>query len=156
MWLEARVRLRLAKNYVEISDSALQLQKWTALAAFHYSRNSFHQSVFYNTTAPKLTMKLAVLSTAAASAAAFAPAAQQFARSSTSTSALHMAEPEKSQALPFAPRPKLLDGTLPGDVGFDPFGFAGDDKASLMNQREAEIKHGELELHVEINQARKG
>ena len=92
------------------------------------------------------TMKLAVLSTAAASAAAFAPAAQQSARSSTSTSALHMAEPEKSQALPFAPRPKLLDGTLPGDVGFDPFGFAGDDKASLMNQREAEIKHGELLL----------
>ena len=43
-----------------------------------------------------------------------------------------------SQALPFAPRPKLLDGTLPGDAGFDPFGFAGDDKASLVNQREAE------------------
>ena len=86
------------------------------------------------------TMKLAVLSTAAASAAAFAPAHNSAARSS---SALHMAEPEKSQALPFAPRPKLLDGTLPGDVGFDPFGFAGDDKASLMNQREAEIKHGE-------------
>lgn len=88
-------------------------------------------------------MKLAVLSTAAVSAAAFAPAAQQSAAHS-STSALNMAEPEKSQALPFAPRPKLLDGTLPGDVGFDPFGFAGDDKASLMNQREAEIKHGEL------------
>ena len=84
-------------------------------------------------------MKLAVLSTA--SAAAFAPSPNSAARSSTS--ALSMAEPEKSQALPFAPRPKLLDGTLPGDVGFDPFGFAGDDKASLMNQREAEIKHGE-------------
>ena len=87
-------------------------------------------------------MKLAVLSTAAASAAAFAPAHNSAARQSAS-SALRMAEPEKSQALPFAPRPKLLDGTLPGDVGFDPFGFAGDDKASLMNQREAEIKHGE-------------
>ena len=26
---------------------------------------------------------------------------------------------DKSQALPFAPRPKLLDGTLAGDVGFE-------------------------------------
>lgn len=26
---------------------------------------------------------------------------------------------EKSKALPFVPRPKLLDGSLPGDVGFE-------------------------------------
>jgi hypothetical protein len=26
---------------------------------------------------------------------------------------------ERSKALPFAPRPKLLDGTLAGDVGFE-------------------------------------
>jgi hypothetical protein len=26
---------------------------------------------------------------------------------------------QKSRALPFAPRPKLLDGTLAGDVGFE-------------------------------------
>jgi len=26
---------------------------------------------------------------------------------------------EMSKALPFAPRPKLLDGTLPGDAGFE-------------------------------------
>jgi hypothetical protein len=26
---------------------------------------------------------------------------------------------QKSQSLPFAPRPKLLDGTLAGDVGFE-------------------------------------
>jgi hypothetical protein len=26
---------------------------------------------------------------------------------------------DRSQALPFAPRPKLLDGTLAGDVGFE-------------------------------------
>jgi hypothetical protein len=26
---------------------------------------------------------------------------------------------EMSKALPFSPRPKLLDGTLPGDVGFE-------------------------------------
>lgn len=51
-----------------------------------------------------------------------------------------------SQALPFAPRPKLLDGTLAGDVGFDPFGLAGDDKDSLVYKREAEIKHGRLAM----------
>ena len=28
-------------------------------------------------------------------------------------------EGDKSKALPFAPRPKLLDGTLAGDVGFE-------------------------------------
>merc|ERR1712194_407571 len=51
-----------------------------------------------------------------------------------------------SQALPFAPKPKLLDGSLAGDVGFDPFGFAGKEKADLMYMREAEIKHSRLAM----------
>merc|ERR1712232_1358051 len=51
-----------------------------------------------------------------------------------------------SKALPFAPRPKLLDGTLAGDVGFDPFGLAGADKESLIYMREAEIKHSRLAM----------
>lgn len=29
-----------------------------------------------------------------------------------------------SPAVPFLERPKKLDGTLPGDVGFDPLGFS--------------------------------
>lgn len=57
-------------------------------------------------------------------AAAFAPC-QQGARTQTSLNL--WGEPtqkdgekgEMSQALPFAPRPKLLDGTLAGDVGFE-------------------------------------
>lgn len=53
---------------------------------------------------------------------------------------------EMSQALPFVPRPKLLDGELAGDVGFDPFNFAGADKASLYYMREAEIKHSRLAM----------
>jgi len=53
---------------------------------------------------------------------------------------------EMSQALPFAARPKLLDGTLPGDVGFDPLGFAGEDMDSLLYMHEAEIKHGRLAM----------
>ncbi|KAL7580299.1 hypothetical protein ACA910_004336 [Epithemia clementina (nom. ined.)] len=53
---------------------------------------------------------------------------------------------EMSPALPFLPRPKMLDGTLAGDVGFDPFNFAGPDKASLLYMREAEIKHSRLAM----------
>merc|ERR1719362_1943043 len=55
-------------------------------------------------------------------------------------------EDDMSIALPFASRPKLLDGSLPGDVGFDPFSFAGKDKESLLYMREAEIKHGRLAM----------
>lgn len=53
---------------------------------------------------------------------------------------------EKSKAMPFLPRPKLLDGALAADVGFDPFNFAGGDKASLLNMREAEVKHSRLAM----------
>merc|ERR1711959_164953 len=38
------------------------------------------------------------------------------------------------------------DGTMAGDVGFDPFGLAGEDKDSLMYMREAEIKHSRLAM----------
>merc|ERR1711906_97250 len=37
-----------------------------------------------------------------------------------------------SQALPFMTRPAALDGTLAGDVGFDPLGFAKS-RADVMN-----------------------
>jgi len=64
----------------------------------------------------------------AASASAFAPASTR-----SVTSALAMADEndelfqstpppaakEMSKALPFVPRPKLLDGTMAGDVGFE-------------------------------------
>merc|ERR1719223_913353 len=78
------------------------------------------------------------------SAAAFAPSDVQT-RSSTQLSA-EKDEGNMSKALPFVAAPKILDGSMPGDVGFDPFGFAGGDKASLENMREAEIKHGRLAM----------
>jgi len=53
--------------------------------------------------------------------------------------------PKQSQSLPFMKRPTYLDGTLAGDVGFDPMGFA-DSKSNLMNYREAELKHGRLAM----------
>lgn len=48
------------------------------------------------------------------SAAAFAPASQ----TSTVSTALN-AEPKMSKALPFAACPKILDGSMAGDVGFE-------------------------------------
>jgi hypothetical protein len=71
------------------------------------------------------------------------------AQQSSSTTSLAMIETKDdkmSKALPFAQRPKLLDGSMPGDVGFDPFGFGGADKISLINMREAELKHGRLAM----------
>ena len=50
-----------------------------------------------------------------------------------------------SASLPFLRRPALLDGTLPGDRGFDPFNFASDAN-SLYWQRRAEIKHARLAM----------
>lgn len=49
------------------------------------------------------------------SASAFAPSLR-----SARASKLMMAEnEEKSKALPFVQKPKILDGSLPGDVGFE-------------------------------------
>lgn len=53
--------------------------------------------------------------------------------------------PKMSQSIPFMERPKFLDGTMAGDVGFDPLKFA-DNKSNLMFYREAEIKHARLAM----------
>eukprot|EP00548_Thalassiothrix_antarctica_P000432 CAMPEP_0194131836 /NCGR_PEP_ID=MMETSP0152-20130528/2488_1 /TAXON_ID=1049557 /ORGANISM="Thalassiothrix antarctica, Strain L6-D1" /LENGTH=229 /DNA_ID=CAMNT_0038826719 /DNA_START=43 /DNA_END=732 /DNA_ORIENTATION=+ len=56
--------------------------------------------------------------------------------------------PEKkdnSKSMPFMKRPAPLDGTYAGDVGFDPLGFAQDEKW-LFNFREAEMKHARLAM----------
>lgn len=85
-------------------------------------------------------MKYTVLALTVSAASAFAPAPS----AKVSTTALNEGNDNKemSKAIPFVARPKNLDGSMPGDVGFDPFGFAGEDKTSLMNMREAELKHG--------------
>jgi len=53
--------------------------------------------------------------------------------------------PLKSQSLPFMKCPPTLDGTMAGDVGFDPVGFS-DSFENLANYREAEVKHGRLAM----------
>jgi hypothetical protein len=57
--------------------------------------------------------------------------------------------PQMSKALPFMARPVALDGSLVGDVGFDPLGFAKS-KDDLLNYREAEIKHARLAMLVSL------
>nr|6L4T_6 Chain 6, Fucoxanthin chlorophyll a/c-binding protein Lhcr12 [Chaetoceros gracilis]6L4U_6 Chain 6, Fucoxanthin chlorophyll a/c-binding protein Lhcr12 [Chaetoceros gracilis]BBO94012.1 fucoxanthin chlorophyll a/c protein 6 [Chaetoceros gracilis] len=82
-------------------------------------------------------MKLALLASLIASAAAFAPSSSTgAARASTALDA-----GKKSQALPFLPYPENLAGYV-GDAGFDPFRFS--DFAPMDFLREAEIKHGRI------------
>lgn len=54
-------------------------------------------------------------------------------------------EPTMSTSMPFMERPAFLDGSMAGDVGFDPLGFAKSEQ-DLMNYREAEIKHARLAM----------
>lgn len=54
-----------------------------------------------------------------------------------------------SKALPFLKRPPLLDGELPGDVGFDPLELAKS-KQDLYKYREAEVKHGRLAMLASV------
>lgn len=55
------------------------------------------------------------------------------------------AKPIMSKAIPFVEAPAALDGSMAGDVGFDPLGFAKS-KADLNYYREAEIKHARLAM----------
>lgn len=99
------------------------------------------------------TMKVAALTLLAGSAAAFAPT--QTSKASTSLNAQWN---EGTKALPFGSSPDTLDGSLPGDVGFDPIGFSTGEFASFNNPlyqdgnfmsdlewlREAELTHGRI------------
>lgn len=44
--------------------------------------------------------------------------------------------------LPGSPPAKHLDGTLPGDYGFDPLGLAASGEFAMRYYREAELVHG--------------
>uniref|UniRef100_A0A7S3WXA1 Light harvesting protein n=1 Tax=Emiliania huxleyi TaxID=2903 RepID=A0A7S3WXA1_EMIHU len=72
-----------------------------------------------------------------------APALARPAAALRGAASMGLAPPvEKSQALPFAERPAKLDGTLVGDVGFDPLGLSNILPIEWM--REAELKHGRV------------
>lgn len=99
-------------------------------------------------------MKLAITAALIGSAAAFQASAPT--RPATSLAASY---DRPSEALPFskAGAPSTLDGSLPGDVGFDPVGFSTGDIASVFDRknngdtmsdlywlREAELTHGRI------------
>lgn len=54
-------------------------------------------------------------------------------------------ESKLSQSVPFLLRPPVLDGSIAGDVGFDPLGLAKSE-GMLTFYREAEMKHARLAM----------
>jgi hypothetical protein len=52
---------------------------------------------------------------------------------------------DRSASLPFLKRPEILDGTLPGDRGFDPFNFSSDATA-LQWYRDSELRHSRIAM----------
>uniref|UniRef100_A0A7S1FNF6 Plastid light harvesting protein n=1 Tax=Corethron hystrix TaxID=216773 RepID=A0A7S1FNF6_9STRA len=86
-------------------------------------------------------MKFSLLTLMAGYASAFAPSTSRSARSVALNA-------EKSAALPFMNRPALLDGSMAGDVGFDPLGLSNIDDVGidLYWLREAEIKHARVAM----------
>jgi len=81
-------------------------------------------------------MKLFLLASVISCAAAFAPPSINAVHDSTALRAA-----EKSEALPFLPKPQNLSGYI-GDVGFDPLRIS--DYVPMDYLREAEIKHGRI------------
>jgi len=82
-------------------------------------------------------MKLALLSTLVGGVSAFAPSSM----SSQRSMALNA---EMSKSVPFLLKPSNLDGSMVGDVGFDPIGLS--DNFDLKWLREAELKHGRVSM----------
>mmetsp|Transcript_12531 Transcript_12531/g.19064 ORF Transcript_12531/g.19064 Transcript_12531/m.19064 type:complete len:217 (-) Transcript_12531:200-850(-) len=80
---------------------------------------------------------LAVGSTLLTAVAAFSP------QSTPAKTTVALGAIEKSKSLPFMIRPPLLDGSMAGDVGFDPLGLSNIDDVGidLYWLREAELKH---------------
>lgn len=84
----------------------------------------------------------------ALAAALFAGSASAFSPSISNGRVSTAVNAEKSAALPFMNRPALLDGSMAGDVGFDPLGLSNIDDVGidLYWLREAEVKHARVAM----------
>lgn len=83
-----------------------------------------------------MVLKTICLAALAASAAAFAPATVQNGVSTSLNAAM-------SKSVPFLVQPEKLDGSMPGDFGFDPMGLS-EIQTDLKYAQWAEIKHGRI------------
>lgn len=72
-------------------------------------------------------------------ASAFSP----FSTKSPRAASVSLNAEEMSKAIPFLVRPEKLDGSMPGDMGFDPMRLS-DIQADLKYARWAELKHGRI------------
>merc|ERR1712216_190434 len=78
-----------------------------------------------------------------ASASAFVPAAF-LPRTSTRAAKAVGPKMQLSESIPFLEKPPKLDGSLAGDVGFDPMGFSNSYDMNWL--REAELKNGRVAM----------
>jgi hypothetical protein len=137
--------------------SGKRITKRRYIRLLEETREVNKQATMKFTTATTLFATAALLTS---SANAFAPATRTTGSTPTSDTVLNSQEdssgtpdiptPEApdllmSEALPWMERPPALDGTLAGDVGFDPLGFAKGTE-QLYSMREAEVKHARLAM----------
>lgn len=83
-------------------------------------------------------LRIACLSALAAFAASFCTSPESLPRAGSVELNVLM-----SKSVPFLVQPEKLDGSLPGDFGFDPMGLS-EIQADLKYARWAEIKHGRI------------
>lgn len=86
-----------------------------------------------------MVFKSMLLATLAASAAAFAPAPVGNNGNGVALNA------KMSESVPFLVQPEKLDGSMPGDFGFDPMGLT-EIQTDLKYAQWAEIKHGRISM----------
>nr|7Y7B_6 Chain 6, ACPI-6 [Chroomonas placoidea]7Y8A_6 Chain 6, ACPI-6 [Chroomonas placoidea] len=88
-------------------------------------------------------LRVALISALVASASAFAPTALPAARASARAVSAGP-KMQMSPSVPFLKRPVALDGSMVGDVGFDPLGLSSVGDIKFL--REAELKHCRLAM----------
>jgi len=84
-----------------------------------------------------MAFRTLALSALVASAAAFAPTSMPVQRTDVSLNA------EMSKSIPFLVKPEKLDGSMAGDMGFDPMGLS-EIQVDLNYARWSELKHGRI------------